>query len=233
MHSQLPRPPQKKQARSNLEIAGLLLAALLLIACQPRGVRPDSLSSHFPVQQQASTAQVTALLARQPIDQNRLEPTRHYQGAPGWALAPGTVVRRLSLEDPQILASSLGGKVDQARHPWIYVEVVQAPLEAHQGRSGWIHVEDLARAGDNRQPFSLSALRADLLAQKAWLCAHPERSPEPGKNCAISLHPDLPLHHLGCQQGFAQVELWDPDGKYVAGFVRGEAFTNNPCASSP
>jgi hypothetical protein len=206
----------------------------LAVACTPRAAQPDTLTAQFPVQRQAQTLQVTALLARQPIGEARLEPTRHYQGAPGWALAPGTTVRRLSLSDPQIQASSLGTKVDQARHPWIYVEVVQAPLEAHMGRTGWIHVEDLRLPGDESPAaFAVSDLKAGLLADKGWLCAYPERSPEPGKNCAISLHPDLALHHLGCQSGFAQVELWDPDGKYISGFVRGAAFTHNPCAASP
>jgi hypothetical protein len=199
----------------------------LLSGCPPPGRLPVTRASLFPVGARAQVGQPAALLSRQPVDEGRLDPRRRFRGEPGWVLAPGAYVRRVSGEDPRVAQSAQVGKVDPVNHPWIFVEVVESPLAAQEGSAGWVHADDLLQPGE-AYPQKLE-LRDDLLQGEAWLCAQPVRSPEPGKLCGIKLHPSLRLRFLGCEEGFAQVELWDPDGKYVAGFVRPEAFVSSPC----
>ncbi len=186
----------------------------------------------FPHEALVTTLTDTALPSRQPIDSAAVNHLTIYQGKPGQALVAGTVLKRLPDNDPRAVQSAATGKVDPQTHPWIPVEVVASLHAPQKGWFGWVHTSALTPSPNAQSPTGTllgAGLKAERLADKAWLCQWPHGDPEPGPKCEFPLHPSLPLKVHGCQNGYAQVSLWDPEGVFVSGFVRASAFKTSPC----
>ena len=203
-------------------------AILLACACHAAGCLPPApgqgIDALHPPDRPYQLQAVQPLLSRQPVNPDPIDPVRAFRAAPARALAPGTEVVRAPVDDPRAV-NTQSAKIDPRYHPWVFVEVTAAPIEAHEGWSGWIHIDALST---DKAPAP--ALTPELLHRASFLCAFPDNSAEPSPGCPLEVHPSLPLQLLQCaERDYALVQLWDPDGNYVSGYLRSAHFTTDPC----
>lgn len=201
----------------------LPVALLLFLTGCPPAVGPNVDLTH-PAGRAYTLTQVAPLPEKQPTIETPVDALATYRGQPGRALPPGAVVHRFASDEPRAIGSR-ARHVDPAHHPWVFVEVSASPYERHVGWTGWVHVSLL---GDGPPVTELPGT-PDLLASPSRLCQWPDGAPEPGDTCALEIHPSLYLDVLVCDGNYAQVQLWDPDGHYVAGFLKRSHFKTDPC----
>ncbi len=142
-----------------------------------------------------------------------------YHYSPGQVLPEGTVVTVVPPSDPRVSGASANLKLPPPANPWFLVHVVDG-LGSQQNREGWVHIEQLASAPDKH---GFSAPKSPLkVATK--VCADRELT-----KCELEVHPSLPARFVTCEGGVPTLEFWDPDGRYVAGYVDSQAFSFSPC----
>jgi hypothetical protein len=200
-----------------------IAASLLLMGCPPPLAGPAVDFTH-PAGRGYTLTSVAPLPEKQPTTPDTIDPQATYRGQPGRALPPGAVVTRFPHDEPRAIGSR-ARHVEPQTHPWVFVEVTASPVVKHVGWSGWVHTSALG-AGP---PATEVPGTAQVLSGPAYLCAWPDGAPEPGDSCALEVHPSLPLDALGCDGNYVQLQLWDPAGYYVSGYIRRDHFTLDPC----
>lgn len=201
----------------------VLLAVTALCGCPPPVVGSAVDVTH-PSGRAYTLGAVAALTQRQPADTAPVDPVTTFRGEPGRALPAGAVVTRLAADDPRAVGS-VNRNADPATHPWVFVEVTASPIATQVGWAGWTHVSALSSGA----PETNAPGEPDLLTAPSYLCAWPDGAPAPGPTCGVEIHPTLPLDILGCDGDYVHLQLWDPTGNYVAGFIRRSAFALDPC----
>ncbi len=203
----------------------VLLAACVLVGCPPPPAGPAVDITH-PAGRAYTLRAVAPLPDKQPTTEGTVDPLATYRGQPGRALPPGAVVTRFPHDEARAVGSR-ARHADPATHPWVFVEVTGSPIAKHVGWTGWVHTSLLGDGAAAAQPPGT----ADLLSAESYLCAWPDGAPEPGDSCGLSVHPSLLLDVLGCEGNYAHLQLWDPTGNYVAGFIRRDHFRLDPCSN--
>ncbi|MEL6180533.1 MAG: hypothetical protein AAFS10_16355, partial [Myxococcota bacterium] len=188
---------------------------------------PPSIDMTYPHGGQVSVLEKGAvMLKRQPTDPALVLPDKTFRVKPGRALPGGALVVRQPANDAE--AAQTQAKVtDPTLNPWIFVEVVSSPLQPQKGWRGWLHSEALEPSNSSaKAPSRVLNAHSNLLKKTSPLCDRPSLQ---NANCRIEVDPSLLMRHVRCEGDFIEVEIWDPEGIYLSGFVMRDNFAEDPC----
>lgn len=151
----------------------------------------------------------------------KLAPQEHFAGRWGAVLPVGASIE-VSEDYVQRRELMAPGATMLDRNPWVHVRVIDSPVPAQVGWSGWVHVGTL-------QPSSaapLTTLGAPLLARPSLLCPG---SDDASFACRVQVDSQQPMRIRGCATGRAWVELWSARGFYITGTIERRQFRVDPC----
>ena len=107
------------------------------------------------------------------------------------------------------------------RNPWIYVEVIESPVDGQRGWRGWVHLSTTGAALPTAPPLS------DAVVTRATRLCPSADSVE--QACTIALPATTPVRRLGCDGRRVLVELWAGDGHYAHGYVSSTQLDHPTC----